>query len=574
MPANRRAEQIVALLDERGFISVKELSELCGVSEMTIRRDLQRLDSEERVRRTYGGVMSLYAPSPAGTKPEDREEAGLQSEGTLLDSVDVVIASSVDPKYDRILLDRVEKRNVPIIAESASAGRDETLVSVESYQAGLALGRWAGEYAQQKWDGHVFALDLTYHLPNTQARSHGFVAGLREILPKATEILSLDAQSRYSTAYKLTTDALTVHPHINMIFAINDTTAAGAMQACRDLDLPSGSVLVLPFGLEGDMFRNALSQGECCQAGLAMFPEIAGPLCIEAAIAAFNKRPLNRQIVVPHAVLTPDTLFEFYSREENSWRIRWDTVREKLAVPLQIERTERQAGEILPKRIGFIVPFREHQWYENLSASMQAHAESLGIGLEIVDAARSREGEMELRRRGIAQLAAGLVQPGDAILLDSGPIMIQLAEALAPKGDITVITNSVPAFDRLKRSPGLTLISTGGLWRPSTGTLIGPTAEGALKELRVDKLFLVVTGLTLDFGLSHSDLTEVAVKQAMIRAAREVILLADHMVFEQASVAQVAATTVVHRLITDEALPASTRLELAKQGIEVLVASV
>ena len=55
------------------------------------------------------------------------------------------------------------------------------------------------------------------------------------MLPEAEVVLSLDAQSRYDTAYQLTRDALTVHQHINLAFAINDTTAWGAINACNDL---------------------------------------------------------------------------------------------------------------------------------------------------------------------------------------------------------------------------------------------------------------------------------------------------------------------------------------------------
>jgi DeoR family fructose operon transcriptional repressor len=137
-----------------------------------------------------------------------------------------------------------------------------------------------------------------------------------------------------------------------------------------------------------------------------------------------------------------------------------------------------------------------------------------------------------------------------------------------------VITNSIPVFTTLKSNPDITLILTGGLLRHSTNTLIGPPVEAALRDLRADRLFLVVTGITLDFGLSHNDLTEVTVKQAMINSARQVILLAEHTRFGQESVAQVAPSTVVHKLLTDEALPASIRLELVKLGIEVIVAKV
>ena len=169
-------------------------------------------------------------------------------------------------------------------------------------------------------------------------------------------------------------------------------------------------------------------------------------------------------------------------------------------------------------------------------------------------------------------MAAEQVQSGDVILVDGGQVTTFLAEELANKENITVITNSLPVFDILREQRAITLISTGGLLRHTSQTLIGPTAEAALRELRADKLFLSVAGVSLDFGLSHASLAEVAMKQAMIRAAREVILLADHTKFGQESVVQVAPANVVNKLVTDNALPASMRLDLNKLGIEVIIA--
>jgi len=574
MSVGERREQIVSFVEERGFMSVKELSHLCDVSQMTIRRDLTWLDEHECVRRVYGGAtLSQPSGTPVPAR-EDRERVFLKPEGSLVDRVDVLIAPSVDPSYDRILLDRVEKRNIPIVAESLSIGCEEAVVSVDNHGAGMALGRWVGHFAQEHWGGQALALDLSYRLTNTQARSHGFLAGLTEVLPSGQVILSINAQSQFKTAYDLTTDALTVHPNINVIFAINDTTAWGAIQACRDLGRDPESLLVVPFGLEGDTLRNALMNGQYCKVGLAMFPEIVGRVCVEAAIQAYNGLPLARQMVTPYAVLTTATLPEFYTQGEETWRINWDTVRDRLSIPLGIERTTRKKGVAYPGRIGFIIPFREHEWYRNLISCMRNYVAPLGIELETVDADRSMRSEMDLRRREIAHVAADMVSPGDVILIDAGQVTTYLAERLAQKKDITVITNSLDVSHVLKDNPDIALISTGGLVRPSTQSLIGHTAELALRELRADKLFLTVTGITLGFGLSHTDMAEVPVKQAMLRAAREVVLLADHAVFGQESVAQVAPTEAVHRVITDEALPASVRLELKKLGIEVVVARV
>ena len=577
MLADERVEQIVSIVETQGFVSVKELSALCNVSEVTIRRDLRRLYDENRLRRTYGGAASLQpAPSP---DPETRQDEPSAAAAAVFfaDKVDVLIAPSFDPRADQIVLARSEQRNIPIIAESIDMPGSKTLVAVDSYQAGLALGHWVGNYAQQFFEGQANALDLTYHLENTQARSRGFSAGLKEILPAAEVVLSINAQSTWETAYQLTTDALQVYPTINVIFAVNDATAWGAIRACQDMGINPDSVLVIPFGLEGDTLKNALLAGQHCKVGLAMFPEIVGPVCMEAAINAYNHKPMATHLITPYAILSPDTLPDFYSRTETGWQLNWKTVKKQLDIPLNIHNGGVKQSDKLPRRIGFIVPHTKHEWYQKLIAFMQLHLDGKQIALETIDAEQNLKDEVSLRKRGIAQMAVDeQVKPGDVLLIEHGQINTCVAESLAatPTENITVITNSIPIFEILRDQPNIALILTGGLFSHSSDILIGPTAVAALNELRADKLFLAITGVSLSFGLSHPNLAEVAIKQAMIHAAREVILLADHSKFGTESVVQVAPINVVNKLITDNALPASSRLELAKLGIEIILAKI
>jgi DeoR/GlpR family transcriptional regulator of sugar metabolism len=315
-----------------------------------------------------------------------------------------------------------------------------------------------------------------------------------------------------------------------------------------------------------------MTPGSYCKACLAMFPEIVSLTCIEGAIAAFNQQPQPENYITPHIVLTAATLPEYYSKTTSGWQLNWETVRGNLNIPIQIERDKPHPITNLPKRIGLIVPFIEHEWYKNLTALLKEYAEQYGIGLQVIDADQSVRDEVELRRRQIASKAAGLVEPGDVVLVDGGPIALYLAEELRQKKGITVITNSMIVFDTLNRTPDMILISTGGAVRYSTQMLVGPIAEGALKELRADKLFLMVSGITLDFGLSHHTISEVTIKQAMIRSAREVILLADHTAFGAEVGIQVAPLKAASKLITDDALPPSTRLDISKAGIQIVLA--
>lgn len=59
-----RYEKIVQLVNERGSIRVTELSELCDVTEETIRRDLDRLEQAGRLRRSHGGAVSVKDQQP------------------------------------------------------------------------------------------------------------------------------------------------------------------------------------------------------------------------------------------------------------------------------------------------------------------------------------------------------------------------------------------------------------------------------------------------------------------------------------------------------------------------------
>jgi DeoR/GlpR family transcriptional regulator of sugar metabolism len=564
-----RLQEMAALVEQRGFLSVKELSQEFAVSEVTIRRDLQRLHDEHRLLRTFGGAAPLVQPVRSESTNGSAPAMGAVNGSLALDQVDVCVNVSLSPRADTMLLERADKHCVAIIAESLAMQGARTLVTVDNFQAGWSLGYWTGTYAQQHLAGSARVLDLTYHLSNTQDRSRGFVAGLLDVQPTANVVLSLATQSDRQSAYRLTSDALHVHPDINVIFCINDILACGAIQACQDMGIDPDAVLVVTFGLEGDTLKDELLERTYLKAGLAMFPEIVGPVCVEAAIGAYKGIDLPPQLVTPHAVLTADTLGDFYVPQGGTWHLNLAAAVAALPIPLAFTAF---GGGSLPQRIGFLVPFGEHEWYRSLIAAMRTYAGNLGIGVMLADVTENLKEELSLRKLSIAQTAGSLVKPGDVILIDSGQVTTYLAQALRGMSGITVITNGLGVFDALRDRPGINLLVTGGVLRHESQALIGPTVESILRELRADKLFLSVSGVSIGFGLSHTNPAEVAIKQAMIRAAREIILLADHTKFEQESVMQIAPLPVVNKLVTDDALPASTRLELAKLGIEVILA--
>ncbi|MCF7622228.1 MULTISPECIES: DeoR/GlpR family DNA-binding transcription regulator [Bacillaceae] len=55
----QRHQKIVDLVNERSSIRVTELSEIFSVTEETIRRDLEKLEKETKLKRSHGGAVSL-----------------------------------------------------------------------------------------------------------------------------------------------------------------------------------------------------------------------------------------------------------------------------------------------------------------------------------------------------------------------------------------------------------------------------------------------------------------------------------------------------------------------------------
>ncbi len=54
-----RHQKIVELVNEKLSVRVSELSAMFGVTEETIRRDLEKLEKEELLRRSHGGAVSI-----------------------------------------------------------------------------------------------------------------------------------------------------------------------------------------------------------------------------------------------------------------------------------------------------------------------------------------------------------------------------------------------------------------------------------------------------------------------------------------------------------------------------------
>lgn len=173
-------------------------------------------------------------------------------------------------------------------------------------------------------------------------------------------------------------------------------------------------------------------------------------------------------------------------------------------------------------------------------------------------------------KKRIAFMAESLISSGDILILDSGSTTTQLARLLKFKKDLTVITNAVNIASELAASE-LTVMLTGGILREKSFSLVGPLAEESLRTITADKLFLGVDGIDFQYGLTTPNILEARVNNLMIKAAEEVIVLADSSKFGRRSLGVIDSLDSIDRIITDRNISESDLKRLSEIGIEVLV---
>jgi DeoR/GlpR family transcriptional regulator of sugar metabolism len=176
-------------------------------------------------------------------------------------------------------------------------------------------------------------------------------------------------------------------------------------------------------------------------------------------------------------------------------------------------------------------------------------------------------------REVIAEAAAALVRPGQAIGVSAGPTTHEVAKRLLDVPRLTLVTNSVPVADVLYRGGrrDQTVILTGGVRTPSDA-LVGPFAVAALRTVNVDLVLMSVHGMDARAGFTTPDMLEAETDAALIQAGRRLVVVAEHTRWGVIGVSSIAPLSRADLIVTDDGLDEAARAELAAHA-ELVVAT-
>jgi len=184
----------------------------------------------------------------------------------------------------------------------------------------------------------------------------------------------------------------------------------------------------------------------------------------------------------------------------------------------------------------------------------------------------AREAAMADEKLRIARAALDELPQEGAILLDAGSTTAKLAELLPLDRELTVVTNAVPIAMALCARPNVTVMCVGGRVRGRTLATVDEWALQVLGQTFVSVAFLGTNGVSVERGLTTPDVSEAAVKRAMIACARRAIVLADHSKVGNDCFARFGTLEQIDTLICDDGLEMTLAADLQAAGPRVVLA--
>lgn len=181
-----------------------------------------------------------------------------------------------------------------------------------------------------------------------------------------------------------------------------------------------------------------------------------------------------------------------------------------------------------------------------------------------------RANEQFEQKMRIGKKAADMIEDGEHVILDSGTTTIHIAQNLVHRSNITVVTNDMNVAAELRDAQGISVLVTGGVLYHSSFMLNGMFTDQLLGTLHVQKAFIGTPAIHANYGLTHPEAQLVPAKQHMIKAAQQIIVVADDSKIGKASLHTVAPIDAVHALITGVEASEAQIKQFKDSGVDII----
>lgn len=183
-----------------------------------------------------------------------------------------------------------------------------------------------------------------------------------------------------------------------------------------------------------------------------------------------------------------------------------------------------------------------------------------------------RRKSMRAEKRAIAEHAAGLVEPGMAVMLDDSTTALELAGRMKDSTPLTVVTNFLDTLNLLADTRGIHLMALGGDYDRLHNSFLGVSCIEAIQSLQVDICFTSTSAVSGAFAF-HQEQHIVSVKRAMIAAAARNVLLVDHAKLGRVALHRLAPLSAFDLVVVDSGASAEALRDLDEHKVDYRVAA-
>ena len=154
-------------------------------------------------------------------------------------------------------------------------------------------------------------------------------------------------------------------------------------------------------------------------------------------------------------------------------------------------------------------------------------------------------------------------------MIEAGTTTALIARYLAGKRDIHIVTNSTLVFSYARMYPALQITMTGGEFRRTTESLVGPIALENISRLNVRLAFVGTDGFTLERGMTTHLMEGAEIVKAIKASAETTVLTADSSKYGKIGFSSVLPLSAMNIILTDWDLSSQAETELKEAGINI-----
>lgn len=151
----------------------------------------------------------------------------------------------------------------------------------------------------------------------------------------------------------------------------------------------------------------------------------------------------------------------------------------------------------------------------------------------------------------LAQVAAGLLENGQTVVIDIGTSAVAVAQAISRSFTGTVVTPSLPVAVELADRPGIQVLLSGGRVRAGDLACSNAHTKAFFTDIYADIALLGSGGVDAQAGLTDFHLDEIDVRRTIIANSARSYILADSSKLGQVAPYRVCELGAVDGLITE-----------------------